>query len=230
MAKGKLIILEAGDGAGKATQTKLLANRLKKEGYPVKTLSFPDYEADSSMLVRMYLGGAFGTDVSSVNAYAATTFFAVDRYASYRMKWQKDFAAGAIILADRYVTSNMAHQAVKIEDEAERDAFLAWMEDFEYEKLELPRPDLVLFLDMEPAAAEKLIAARAEKEHATKDIHEKDSSYLAHCHKAYSDLAARYQWQRIDCSRGGNPYTISEIHEDIYSTVLDRLYPERTMP
>ena len=131
MAKGKLFIIEAGDGSGKETQTRMLAERLVREGRRVVPVAFPDYEADSSMLVRMYLRGDFGTHADDVNAYTASTFFAVDRYASYRTKWGRDYEAGAVVLADRYTTSNMVHQAVKIGDEAERDAYLDWLYDLE---------------------------------------------------------------------------------------------------
>ena len=162
MARGKLFIIEAGDGSGKETQTRLLTQRLIREGHRVRAVTFPDYAADASMPVRMYLRGDFGTQADEVNPYAASTFFAVDRYASYRMKWGADYAAGTIILADRYTTSNMVHQAVKIGDAAERDAFLDWLYDFEFNKLGLPVPDAVFFLDMEPCAAERLIAARAQ--------------------------------------------------------------------
>ena len=163
MAKGKLFIIEAGDGSGKETQTRLLAERLVREGHRVVPVAFPDYEADSSMLVRMYLRGDFGTHADDVNAYAASTFFAVDRYASYRMKWGKDYEDGAVILADRYTTSNMVHQAVKIGDAAERDAYLDWLYDLEFRKMGLPVPDAVFFLDMEPCAADHLIAMRAKE-------------------------------------------------------------------
>ena len=156
--KGKLIIIEAGDGSGKATQTKALYEHLCREGYRVHRVEFPDYAADSSMLVRMYLRGDFGGHAEDVNAYAASTFFAVDRYASYRMKWKKAYEAGAIILADRYTTSNMVHQAVKLTDREERESFLDWLWDFEFGKLGLPVPDKVVFLDMDPEVADQLIA------------------------------------------------------------------------
>ena len=138
MAKGKLFIIEAGDGSGKETQTRLLAERLERDGHSVLPITFPDYAADSSMLVRMYLRGDFGTHADDVNAYAASTFFAVDRYASYRTKWGRDYETGAVILADRYTTSNMVHQAVKIQDDAERDAFLDWLYDLEFRPCRTP--------------------------------------------------------------------------------------------
>ena len=162
MTKGKLIIIEAGDGSGKATQTKRLYDHLVADGRRVHRVEFPDYASDSSALVRMYLAGKFGGHADDVNAYAASTFFAVDRYASYRTKWKAWYDAGDIILADRYTTSNMVHQAVKIEDEAQRDAFLAWLQDLEFAKIGLPVPDAVIFLDMDSAVAQRLIDARAK--------------------------------------------------------------------
>ena len=218
-AKGKLLVLEAGDGSGKATQTKMLRERLVAESRCVRQVEFPDYASPSSALVRMYLGGDFGERASEVNAYAASAFFAVDRYASFQTKWRADLEAGAIVLADRYTTANMVHQAVKIEDAAEREAFLAWLEDFEYEKLALPRPDLVLFLDMDPAVSRRLIAARAAASGAARDIHERDEDYLVRCHRASVNLAARCGWQRVRCSEEGEPLSREAVHEKIYEAV-----------
>ena len=218
-AKGKLLVLEAGDGSGKATQTKMLRERLVAESRCVRQVEFPDYASPSSALVRMYLGGDFGERASEVNAYAASAFFAVDRYASFQTKWRADLEAGAIVLADRYTTANMVHQAVKLEEAAEREAFLAWLEDFEYEKLALPRPDLVLFLDMDPAVSRRLIAARAAASGAARDIHERDEDYLVRCHRASVNLAARCGWQRIRCSEAGEPLSREAVHEKIYESV-----------
>ena len=219
MARGKLFIIEAGDGSGKETQTRLLAQRLIREGHRVRAVAFPDYEADASMPVRMYLRGDFGMQADEVNPYAASTFFAVDRYASYRMKWGQDYEAGTIILADRYTTSNMVHQAVKIRDAAERDAFLDWLDDFEFNKLGLPVPDAVFFLDMEPCAAERLLTARAQAKGEAPDIHERDADYLRRTHDAYVLLTARCGWVRIPSSADGVPLPIEEIHERLYAEV-----------
>ena len=219
--KGRLIIIEAGDGSGKATQTKALYEHLQRDGYRVRRVEFPDYAADSSMLVRMYLRGDFGEQADSVNAYAASTFFAVDRYASYRMKWQADYEEGAIILADRYTTSNMVHQAVKLQDAAERDAFLSWLWDFEFVKLGLPVPDRVVFLNMDPDVADKLINKRGQQ----KDIHERDKEYLHRCHAAYELLAERYGWARVQCSNAGEPRPVDDIHADVYAAIKDVLPP-----
>ena len=219
MSKGKLIIIEAGDGSGKATQTKALYEHLVRDGHEVRRIEFPDYAADSSMLVRMYLRGDFGGHAEDVNAFAASTFFAVDRYASFRMKWKDFYDAGGIILADRYTTSNMVHQAVKLTDAKEREAFLDWLWDFEFVKIGLPVPDKVVFLDMDPHVADKLIAARAKETGAEKDIHEKDTSYLHRCHAAYLELAEKYDWSKVICSEGGEPRSIAAIHDEVYEAV-----------
>ena len=161
--QGILIILEAGDASGKETQTRLLYERLLAEGRDVTRVSFPDYGSDSSALVRMYLRGDFGAQAADVDAYAASAFFAVDRYASFHTKWGEAYKRGGVILSDRYVTSNLAHQAVKLADEKARQEYFAWLDDFEYVRLGLPRPDLVVFLDMPPEASDRLLAARAKE-------------------------------------------------------------------
>lgn len=223
MSKGKLIVMEAGDGSGKATQTEKLYGYLLREGRKVHRVSFPDYGAESSAPVRMYLRGDFGDSPGAVNAFAASTFYAVDRYASFSMKWKKFYEAGEIILADRYTTSNMVHQAVKFGKGAAREEFLTWLWDFEFGKLGLPVPDLVIFLDMEPEAANRLIAARERAEGRRKDIHERDAEYLRLCHDAYLELAEKYRWKRIPCSLGGRIRSIDEIHGDVCKSVRELL-------
>ena len=210
MSKGKLIVIEAGDGSGKATQTKLLFEYLTAKGHTVKKISFPDYDSPSSSLVKMYLKGDFGEHADDVDAYAASTFYAVDRYASFKMNWKKFYDLGEIILADRYVTSNMVHQAVKIADDIEREKFFNWLDDLEYEKLKLPRPDLVIFLNMPPEVSEKLI-----KERNRNDIHEKDFNYLRRCYNSYRELAKKFNWVTINCSDGNQPRSIEAIHKDM---------------
>ena len=220
MPKGKLITIEAGDGSGKATQTKALYDRLQSEGYNVMKVEYPDYDSDSSALVKMYLGGAFGDKAQAVDAYGASAFFAVDRYASFHMKWKQAYEGGAIIIADRYTTSNMVHQAVKLTDDNERERFLNWLWDFEFSKLKLPVPDVVVYLDMDPDVSDQLIAARAKSDSSRgKDIHEKDREYLHRCHEAYGWVADKYGWKRIGCCSGGRVRSIEEIHADVYEAV-----------
>lgn len=212
---GKLIVFEAGDGSGKATQTRKLFERLSKAtARPVHKISFPDYQAASSALIKMYLRGEFGSHADDVDAYAASTFYAIDRYASFKTHWKKFYDAGDIIIADRYVTSNMVHQAVKLDDPIERQKFLSWLDDFEYEKLKLPRPDLVIFLDMPPDVADRLIAERHKL-----DIHETDKDYLRRCYKAYKALAAQYHWTTINCAVNASPRGIDDIAEEVFSVV-----------
>ena len=213
----KLIVIEGGDGSGKATQTRKLFDRLRAElARPTHKISFPDYQSASSALIKMYLHGDFGSNPLDVDAYAASTFYAVDRYASFKTDWKKFYEAGEIIIADRYVTSNMAHQAIKIDDPIERQKFLSWLDDFEYEKLKLPRPNLVIFLDMPPAISERLIDERHKL-----DIHETDREYLRQCHRAYKELAAQYHWTVIDCALDGAPRGIDDIHEEIFSAARE---------
>lgn len=224
MAKGKLITIEAGDGCGKATQTKALYDRLQGEGYNVVKVEYPDYQSESSALVKMYLGGAFGAHADDVSAYGASAFFAVDRYASYLLRWKEAYEQGAIVLADRYTTSNMAHQAVKLTDIAEREEFLHWLWNFEFERLGLPVPDAVVFLDMPPELSAELVTARAKADaKRKKDIHEKDEAYLSRCHAAYSAVADQYGWKRVLCSEDGKIRSIEDIHEDVYRIVKNVL-------
>ncbi len=212
--KGTLIVLEGIDGSGKATQAALLAEKLTGEGRRVLRISFPDYESDSSALVKMYLAGDFGTEPGDVSAYAASLFYAVDRYASFRMKWKEFYETGGTVIADRYVTSNMVHQMTKLSDAAERRAFLAWLEETEYERLGLPRPDAVFLLDMPLAVSETLVKARHDAG-GSMDIHERHLDYLRKCHDAYQELAEMYGWHRIACTESGAIRTPEAISEDI---------------
>ena len=219
MAKGKLIVLEGIDGSGKSAQYRRLCARMEKDKIAYTHIVFPRYDRDSSALIRLYLGGAFGSKPGDVNAYAASAFYAVDRFASYQRKWRDYYEAGDIILADRYTTSNMVHQAVKLTDKTERENFLDWLWDFEFNKMGLPVPDKVIFLDMAPEVADKLIAARGEKTATKKDIHERDTEYLHRCHNAYLELAAKYNWDKVVCNEGNNPRNIEDIHKDVYKLV-----------
>lgn len=216
---GKLIIIEAGDGCGKATQTAKLYNRLAAEGYPVRKVEFPNYASPSSALIKMYLGGEFGTQPDAVNAYAASAFFAVDRFASYKASWGDWYHQGGIILADRYTTSNMVHQAVKIADGEERSRFLDWLWDLEFVKFALPVPDQVVFLDVPPQLSGRLLAERAAQAEAKPDIHERDQDYLVRCYHSYRMLAERYQWQSIECVNNNELKSIEQIHQEIYQSV-----------
>lgn len=218
MTHGTLIVLEGIDGSGKATQSALLEKKLKEAGKNVMHISFPDYASDSSALVKMYLKGDFGADPGDVNPYAASLFYAVDRFASYRMKWKDFYEKGGIIIADRYTTSNMVHQMTKYDDEEERMQFLSWLEKTEYEELELPRPDLVILLDIPLRMSEALVKARAA-EGGSMDIHEQHLDYLRKCHDAYQALVRCYGWERIPCAREGVLRSVTDIGRDVDAAV-----------
>lgn len=219
--KGKLIIIEAGDGCGKATQANALYEHLLQDGRKVRKVEFPDYDSPSSSLVKMYLSGAFGARAEDVNAYAASSFYAVDRYASYKSKWESFYMSGGIVIADRYTTSNMVHQAVKIETSKEKDVYLKWLWELEFDKFSLPVPDAVIFLEVPPAFSFRLIAGRKAK--LREDIHEKDEAYLAHCYQAYCDLAKRYGWHVVSCVENSEMKAIEQIHQEIYGIVQNIL-------
>lgn len=216
--KGKLIIIEAGDGSGKATQTSLLYRRLVSEKKKVCKVEYPDYKSESSALVKMYLRGDFGKTADAVNAYAASTFFAVDRYASYKTKWKEQYENGAVVIADRYTTSNMVHQAVKIKEMKERSNFLDWLFDLEFGKMGLPQPDMVIFLDMPPQFSDELLKVRGASSGGN-DIHEADRDYLHHCYRVYKDISAKYDWKKVDCVKNGKIRSVESIHEDIYAMI-----------
>ena len=196
----KLVVLEGLDGSGKGTQTKILADRLRGEGRRVRTLEFPDYASDGSMLVRMYLSGRFGDKPEDTNAYAASMFFAADRYASYASDWKKDMAApDGIVLANRYTTANAYHQLSKL-PRAEWDGFLAWLRDFEFVKLGLPAPDLVLLLDMPERVSSALVRKRSAETGRPADIHERDAAYLRKSREAAAYAARKCGWTVISCA------------------------------
>lgn len=212
--KGTLIVLEGIDGSGKETQASLLEKKLKEKGREVMHISFPDYESPSSALVKMYLKGDFGKNPEDVNPYAASLFYAVDRFASYRMKWKDFYQKGGIIIADRYTTSNMVHQMTKYEDKKARKDFLSWLEKTEYEELELPVPDLVILLDIPLGVSENLVKERA-RQGGSMDIHEQHLDYLRKCHDAYQELVSLYGWKRIPCTEEGKLRTIEDIGKDV---------------
>lgn len=215
---GKLIVIEGTDGSGKSTQFKLLTSRLAAENRAFQKLVFPQYSEPSSALIRMYLGGEFGTKPSDVNAYAASAFYAVDRYASYKKVWGQWYEEGGLIVSDRYTTSNAVHQASK-EPVEKQPAFLQWLYDFEYSKLGLPAPDLVIYLDVPTDFTEAMMRRREADTNTTADIHEQDLGYLATCRRTGKAAAEYYGWTVIQCVRDGKMRSIEDIHEEIYSHI-----------
>ena len=215
---GKLIVIEGTDGSGKSTQFRMMSEHLEKDNIAFKHLVFPRYKEESSALIRMYLGGQFGSKPSDVNAYAASAFYAVDRYASYKMDWGKWYEDGGLILSDRYTTSNAVHQASK-ENPEDREKYLHWLYDFEYAKMGLPKPDLVIYLDVPTDFTQKLLRSREAATNTTADIHEQDMQYLATCRETGRAAAAYYGWTVISCVKDGEMRTIEDIHEEIYRHV-----------
>jgi dTMP kinase len=222
---GKLICIEAGDGSGKETQTNKLFERLQSENYNVRKISFPDYASESSALIKMYLRGDFGSKPDDVSPYIASTFYAVDRYASYKRDWGLFYEQGGIILADRYTTSNMVHQAVKIANPGEREEFLSWLWNFEFQLFGLPQPDCVIFLDMPPDYAAHLMENRRNKITGSdqKDIHESDQAYLEQAYKGALWLAEKYGWHRVTCIDNNQIRSIMDIHNEIFDVVYNYL-------
>lgn len=225
LKKGKVIVIEGCDGSGKATQTQKLYERLMKENYEVKKVEYPNYDSESSALVKMYLGGSFGTKPEDVNPYVASTFYAVDRFASYKTDWKDFYQNGGVIIADRYTTANMIHQASKIHDPQERKKFLEWVWEFEFNTFELPVPDCVIFLDMPPKYSKMLMQERANKitGESDKDIHEKDYEYLTNSYNNSCEVSQRYNWNRISCIKDNQVKTIEEIHNEIYEEVKEKI-------
>ena len=223
--KGKLIIIESGsDASGKATQTKKLYEKLLKDGYNVRKVEYPNYDSETSALVKMYLRGDFGKNPSDVDPYVSSTFFAADRYASFKTQWEEFYNQGGIIIADRYTTSNMVHQASKM-DIQDRDNYLDWLSNFEFEMYKIPRPDCVVFLDVPIKFSKKLMENRKNKITGgdKKDIHESDIAYLEKSYKNALYIADKYKWKKINCVKEENLRSIDDIHEEIYEVVKNSI-------
>lgn len=215
---GKLIVFEGTDGSGKSTQFELLAKRLEAEQIGFQRLRFPQYEEPSSALIRMYLGGAFGDDPEAVNAYAASTFYAVDRYASYQRVWKDYYQGGGFVVSDRYTTSNAVHQGSKV-PEGERAEFFRWLYDLEYDRMGLPRPDLVVLLDMPVELSEQLMRKREQSTGTHADIHERNEDYLKKCRDVALHAAKYYGWRTVSCAKDGAIRGVEDIHEEVYAIV-----------
>ncbi len=222
---GKIFVIDGTDGSGKQTQFDLLKEHLNKDNIDYRTMSFPNYDSPSSALVKMYLSGEFGEDPKSISPYIASTFYAVDRYATFTKDFKEYYKNGGIILADRYTTANMVHQAGKIEDKEERKKFLDWLFELEFNLYELPRPTKVFFLNMPPEKAKELIKDRKNKFTHTdkKDIHERNESHLIDSYNAACSLVDEYGWNEIKCVNDGKIRTREDIHEEIYKIVYEEI-------
>lgn len=220
MEKRKLIVIEGLDGSGKATQTELLQQSLQKEEkLRIRKIFFPNYDSPSSAVIKMYLEGQFGTDPKSVNAYAASAFYAVDRYAGFKKDWGEDYENG-LIIADRYTTSNAIHQCAKLPRE-EWDVYLTWLFEFEYEKMGIPKPDIVFYLKVDPEVSQKLMMKRYQGNELKKDIHEKNVDYLKRCEIAAEYCSKKYGWKVVECCTEKEMKTIEEIHKEILRMLYD---------
>ncbi|MGN1129780.1 MAG: dTMP kinase [Ruminococcus sp.] len=215
---GKFIVIEGLDGSGKATQTEILRKYLEQKGKNVTKLTFPDYDNPSSSLVKMYLGGQLGENPADVNAYAASAFYSVDRVSSFLQFWKKDYEKGNVILADRYATSNIIYQMTKLPCE-QWDSFIEFQEDFEYKKLAVPKPDLIIYLDVEPDVSQRLLSNRYSGDESKKDLHEKNVDFLLNCRKSALYAAEKLNWKRISCTENGTMRTIEDISNDIKNIV-----------
>lgn len=217
--KGKLIVLEGTDGSGKSTQFTRLCNGLKDRGIEFVHASFPRYNSQSSALIKMYLGGEFGTAPSDVNAYAASTFYAADRFASYKQDWGKYYEQGGLVICDRYTTSNAYHQASKLPNE-DRDAFFQWLYDFEFGKLGLPKPDAVIYLDVDTNVSIRNLRSREASTNTKADIHEVDGEYLGKCHIAARQAAKALGWDTVQCCKDSEFRSIDDISSEVMADVL----------
>ena len=219
---GTLIVFEGTDGSGKATQTAMLCAALEKKGIPFKKLEFPRYTEESSALIRLYLNGAFGSKPEDVNCYAASMFYAADRYASFKQDWGKFYEEGGLVIADRYTTSNAVHQTSKLPIE-ERGKFLDWLFHFEYTMLGLPAPDRVMYLDLPTEVTEQLMRRREADTNSHADIHEQDGAYLRRCRENAAIVVERCGWERVDCAKDGVLRSVEDIHSEIVERLSDLL-------
>lgn len=219
-----LIVLDGLDGSGKSTQF-LIIEKILSENFTVKAISFPEYDKPSSALIKMYLNGELSGNVNEINAYAASSFYAVDRYASYKMYWEKNYINGDIILTNRYVSSNAIHQMSKLK-EYEWDGFLDWLSDYEYKKLALPIPDVTIYLDMPIDLSQRLLSERYNGNENKKDIHESNIGYLSKCRKSALYACNKLGWNIVPCSDGVNIFPIEKITSeiiDIINNILKRV-------
>jgi len=230
---GKFIVLEGIDGSGKSTQAKLLAKTLKEEGYKVSFIDFPQHGQKSAGLVDEYLTGKYGKKAKEVSPYQASVFYACDRYdASFKIRnWIKK---GFIVIADRYIGSNVGHQGGKIENVKERRKYLRWLYDFEYGIFKIPKPDINFILKIKSGIAQKLSKKIFDKEKLIKkkgylghkkDIHEKDLSHLENAEKAYLFAAKEFpkDFKVIECFEKKRLLSPEVIHKKILKIVKEIL-------
>ncbi|HEY4500453.1 MAG TPA: thymidylate kinase [Candidatus Paceibacterota bacterium] len=218
--KGKFIVIDGTDGSGKATQTKLLIERLRKEGREVMDLDFPQYGNPSAFFVEKYLRGEYGS-ADMVGPYRGSIFYALDRYdKSFEVKkWLKE---GKIVVANRYVSANMGHQTGKIKSKKDRDKFLEWVTHLEFDIFGIPKPDKVILLYMPPAVGQKLVDQKSAREYIRgkkRDIHEADLNHLQNAADAYKYVAEKFKWDVIKCANDDKIFSREEIHEKLWKII-----------
>lgn len=219
---GIFIDLEGLDGSGKTTQTELVCKRLSADGIDYRQIKLPDYDSDSSILVRKYLAGDFGKNAGDVNAYAASVLYAADRFASYTEKWGEDYRSGKLIFADRYTPANALYQMTKLSKE-EWDPYLEWLFDFEYNKIGIPEPDKVIFLDMPVEVSQRLMTNRYGGDESKKDVHEANVEFLNACREAALYASEKFGWYVINCAENGEPLPIETINNKVYEIITETL-------
>ena len=213
MGNGKVIVLEGLDGCGKSTQLDLVLGYLKEKGVTCRSVSFPNYEALSGKLVQQYLTGEIPADGRN-GAYAASAIYAADRYISYMTDWKGFYESGGVVLAGRYTTSNAIYQLTKLPPE-EHEYFLNWLCDFEYGKLGLPEPDIVVYLDMPVEVSQILLSERYRGDESKKDIHECDLDFMHACRNSALYAADQCGWNVINCADGAFPLPIEDVYDRI---------------
>jgi len=219
--RGKLIVIEGLDGSGKETQCNLLVQNLKNTlSRPVSKLSFPDYDCKSSELVKLYLNGQFGLNARDVNTYASSSFYAIDRFVSYETKWKSLINSNYVLVSDRYTTSNLLYQTVKLPT-AERDKYIDWLLDYEYRLLQIPQPDIVIFLEVPVDFSQDLIKNRNNKinNSINKDIHESDRNFLSDVYENSIKISEKFGWNVIKCVKNQKLLSVEEISNTIMNII-----------
>lgn len=222
---GKLFVIEGLDGSGKQTQSNMLYDRLINQGYEIIKKEYPNYKSESSSLVKMYLRGDFGKNPEDVSPYISSTFFAADRYASFKTEYETYYLNGGLVITDRYTTSNMVHQASKIHNLDEKEKFLSWLWDLEFHIYKIPVPTQVFFLDVKPEIAIKMMENRDNKfsKKKQKDIHEINKNHLEDSYNNALYLIQKYNWEVIDCSEKNEIKSLEEINQILYDKFIEYL-------
>lgn len=216
--RGKLFVIEGLDGCGKSTQLEMLKAKVAGD---IRFISFPNYDSASGEIIKDYLSGKFSEEDGRTGAYTAGSFYAIDRYISYKTDWEKDYRSGKTIIAARYTSSNAIYQMAKLE-KSYWDEYLSWLEDYEYDKFAIPRPEKIIFLDMPIEVSQKLLSARYGGDEAKKDIHERNISFLKACRESALYTAEKKGWYILPCSDGKDPYSPEKINKELSELIYGK--------